>query len=267
MEQPEPHEDGDISVEARGAVLLIGLNRPKKMNGMTPRMFEQLVAAYARLDSDSSVRVGVLHAHGQHFTAGLDLPKFAGSISSEGLPMTNYDGPDPFALRPPWRTKPVIAAVKGVTYTAGLELALAADVIIAGSDARLAMLEPKRGLMPTGGASFRFIERGGWGNAMRWLLTGDEFGAEEGVRLGIVQEVTAPEAVLTRAIELAETIAQRAPLAVQAILANGLTYAQAGEAAAIAELSPRQSALSRTQDFQEGVQSFVERRQARFQGR
>jgi enoyl-CoA hydratase len=261
------HPDGAISVEARGHLLLIGLNRPSKFNGMTPKMFAELVEAYTKLETDDDLWVGVLHAHGPHFTAGLDLPKFVGSMQSDGGDMTGGTGIDPFALRGPWRKKPLIAAVKGITFTAGLEMALAADIIIAGSNARFAMMEPKRGLMPTGGATFRFVERGGWGNAMRWLLTGDEFGPTEAQRIGIVQEIVEPEVVLDRAIALAETIASRAPLAVRAARANALKYAQEGELAAIADFASVQRGLSTTQDFAEGVQSFIERRTARFAGR
>jgi enoyl-CoA hydratase len=261
------HEDGDISVELQGHVLLIGLNRPAKYNGMTPKMFAELIAAFTRLEDDDEAWVGVLHAHGPHFTAGLDLPKFVPTMQSDGLDMTGDTGIDPFNLRGPWRTKPVIAAVKGITFTAGLEMALGSDIIIAGDDCRFAMMEPKRGLMPTGGATFRFVERGGWGNAMRWILTGDEFDSAEALRIGIVQEVVAPDQVLTRAVELAQTIAARAPLAVRAARMNALTYAKQGEAAAIAEFKPVQRGLSGTQDFAEGVQSFVERRAANFKGR
>jgi enoyl-CoA hydratase/carnithine racemase len=260
-------DEGAISVEQQGHVLLMGLNRPAKLNGMTPTMFRQLVDAYTRLEADPDLWVGVLHAHGDHFTAGLDLPKFVAAMSANGGDMTGGTGIDPFALRAPWRAKPVIAAVKGITFTAGLELALAADIIIAGEQTRFAMMEPKRGLMPTGGATVRFVERGGWGNAMRWLLTGDEFDAEEARRIGIVQEIVPNPQVLERALALAQTVATRAPLAVQAARRNALTYAQQGEAAAIAQFASVQQGLARSADFAEGVQSFIERRAARFEGR
>src|SRR5690606_8053614 len=141
------------------------------------------------------------------------------------LDVDGEDRVDIFARRAPWRKKPLVAAIKGVTYTAGLELALAADIVVAATDARLAMLEPSRGLMPVGGASYRFIERGGWGNAMRWLLTAEEFGADEAHRIGIVQEIVPPGFELNRAIVIAEAIAARAPQAVQALRANAVTYA------------------------------------------
>jgi enoyl-CoA hydratase len=225
-----------------------------------------LLPPITQLEADESLRVGVLFGHGPHFTAGLDLPKWAGSFA-KGDDFTSPAGVDPYNRQPPWRTKPVIAAVQGITFTAGLEMALGADIIIAASDCRFAMMEPKRGLMPTGGATFRFVERGGWGNAMRWLLTGDEFDADEAKRIGIVQEIVAPGAQLERAIALAEIIAARAPLAVQATKANALTYALHGQAACVADFTPTQQRLSASADFKEGVQSFIEKRAAVFVGR
>jgi enoyl-CoA hydratase/carnithine racemase len=111
------------------------------------------------------------------------------------------------------------------------------------------------------------IERAGWGGAMRWLLTGDEFDAETALRLGFVQEVVAPGAQLGRAIEIAERIAECAPLALAAILANGRAFTMRGFDAAVAELGPVQARLMETGDAAAGLQSFRERGTARFKGR
>ncbi len=267
MESPLSSDvDGSILVEARGHLLLIGLNRPAKLNGLTPLMFDQLADAYTRLDTDDSLRVGVLYAVGPHFTAGLDLPKFVDRLGqTEDFGRLTHI--DPFNRRSPRLKKPMIAAVQGITFTAGLEMALGADIIIAASDCRFAMMEPKRGVMPSGGATYRFVERGGWGNAMRWLMTGDEFDVTEAQRIGIVQEIVSPGEQLSRAIALAETIASRAPLAVRAVKANAFTYALHGEDACVAEFQPRQSQLMATEDFKEGVQSFIDKRPAVFVGR
>lgn len=259
---------GTVTIETVGKILLIGINRPAKRNGLTPEMLAALTEAYQRLDEDAELRAGVLFAHGPDFCAGLDLPRFAGQFAQGAVFDTGEEGKvDIFARRAPWRKKPLVAAIKGITYTAGLELVLAADIVVAATDARLAMLETSRGLMPVGGASYRFIERGGWGNAMRWLLTAEEFGADEAHRIGIVQEIVPPGFELNRAIAIAESIAARAPLAVQALRANAVTYATQGEAACAAEFESISAHLAATEDFAEGMQSFREKRGASFTGR
>src|SRR6185312_10983077 len=108
--------------------------------------------------------------------------------------------------------KPLVTAVQGITFTIGIEIALAGDIVVAASDARFCQLEPKRGLAPLGGATVRYVQRAGWGNAMYHLLRADEFDAAEAYRIGLVQEVVEPGAQVDRAIELAREMLQCAPL-------------------------------------------------------
>ena len=141
---PTPPE-GRIVCEARGP-LLMQIDRPAKRNGFTPAMYTQLAEAYTRLDDDPALRVGVLHAAGEHFTAGLDLPSFAPLIQRGERPVPP-GMVEPFNLGRDGtrrRTKPLVAAVKGITYTLGIELMLAADIVIAASDCRFSQLEVKR---------------------------------------------------------------------------------------------------------------------------
>src|SRR3954468_3804503 len=221
-----------VIVEQRDCVLHIGLNRPAKRNAFNIEMVEDLGRAYERLERDDALRVGVLFAHGENFTAGLDLAQVGPRLMA-GSP----DWPDD--ARNPWRndgrpwTKPVVAAVQGWCLTLGIELLLAADVRIASADARFAQLEVRRGIYPFGGATTRLPREAGWGNAMRWLLTGDEFDAAEALRIGLVQEVVAPGDHLDRAVELAERIASRsAPLAVRTTPAAAPPPNREGERAA-----------------------------------
>jgi enoyl-CoA hydratase/carnithine racemase len=258
--------EGSISTEVRGHLFLIGLERPEKYNGYTPHMAKQLVAAYTRLDEDPDLRVGVVFGRGDHFCAGLDLPKWTDSMAGEGDALRPEGAVDPLALGRACR-KPVITAVQGITYTLGIELALAGDIVIAADNCRFSQLEPARGIHATGGATFRFPERGGWGNAMYHLLTSDEFDAAEARRIGIVQEIVPVGTQLDRAIELAERIASQAPLAVQATKASARRCFNEGVAACIAALDPVQASLLDTEDAEEGVRSFVERREAEFKGR
>ena len=176
-------------------------------------------------------------------------------------------GIDPFSLREPFRTKPVVCAVQGICFTLGIELMLAQDIVIAADDTRFAQIEVKRGIMPTGGATLRFVERAGWGNAQRYLLTGDEFGPAEALRLGFVQEVVPAGQQYERALAIARTIAEQAPLAVRASLASSRRYLEKGPVGIKAEMEAVQRKLAQTDDAAEGLRSFTERRKARFTGK
>jgi enoyl-CoA hydratase/carnithine racemase len=259
-------EHGRITAELRGHVLLIGIDRPRKLNGFSPEMLDGLAEAFTRLERDDAAWCGLLFAEGANFTAGLQLDRVAPRMRS-GEPVFPAHLMDPMDLRPPRRSKPVVAAVQGICFTIGIELMLAADIVIAASDCRFSQLEVKRGIIAAGGGTFRFVERAGWGNAQRWLLTGDEFDAAEAYRLGFVQEVVAPGRQFDRAMEMAERICAAAPLAVRASLASSRLYAEQGIAKAAEGLDAAQAAIANTADAAEGVRAFVERRPARWEGR
>ena len=160
-----------------GQILLIGIQRPSKRNGWTPPMFRQLAEAYTRLDDEPGLRVGVLHAFGDHFTAGLDLPAMVEYLRSgqkvvpPGL-VEPYDFGMPGYRR---RSKPMLVAVQGICYTVGIELMLGADIVLAADDCRFSQMEVQRGIMATGGATLRMAERAGVGNALLHLLSADVF--------------------------------------------------------------------------------------------
>src|SRR6202012_450397 len=261
-----PHLE-TVTLERDGHILLIGLNRPDKRNAFNQAMLTDLSRAYGLLESDASVRAGVLHAHGEHFTGGLDLVDVGPNIASGDLPVP-ADGRDPWRLDGAWTT-PLVAAAHGWCMTLGIELLLAADIRVAATGTRFAQIEVQRGIYPFGGATLLLPRAGGWGNAMRWLLTGDEFDAAEALRIGLGQEgVDDGAAALARAREVAQPIAERAaPLAVQATLASAHLAREQGDAAAIERLRPDVAALFASADAAEGVQSFIERRKAQFQGR
>lgn len=255
-----------LTLERRGHVLLMGINRPHKRNAFNIELLIELARAYDRLERDNDLRCGVLFAHGEHFTGGLDLAE-VGPALADGSLVYPEDARDPWRNdQKPWST-PVIVAAQGWCMTLGIELLLAADIRLASTDVRFAQLEIQRGIYPFGGATIRLPRDAGWGNAMRWLLTGEEFDATEAHRSGLIQEITEPGALLVRAVELAESIATRsAPLGVRATLASAQRALTDGQEAAAARLTDDMAALLRTKDGTEGMMSFIERRPANFTG-
>ncbi len=257
-----PPPEGRITTTVDGHVLLITIDRPAKYNGFTPEMIRQLAEAYTRYEDNDQLWCAVLCAQGPHFTAGLQLDRF--DITQPLVPKGLLD---PLGLSSPRRTKPVVAAVHGICFTIGIELMLATDIVVAAPDTRFAQLEVRRGLMAFGGATTRMVERAGWGNAMRWLLTGGEFDGVEAHRIGFVQELVPAAQVRARACALAREIAEQAPLAVAETRASALVFAEHGEAAAVAAFPEQLGRVAASEDFSEGVRSFLERRKAVFRGR
>ena len=258
--------EGRVTTERHGHVLLIGLDRIAKRNAFDKAMLRALGEAYGELDRDPDLRAGVLFAHGDHFTTGLELTQFAGTLG-QGVQELHEGEFDPTAVQGSRLTKPMVCAVQGYCWTVGIELMLATDIRIAASNTRFAQIEIKRGIYPIGGATIRFVREAGWGNAMRYLLTGDEFDAAEAYRIGLVQEIVEPGQQLIRAEAIAQTIAQQAPLGVRATLASARLAISAGEEEAMRRLAPDLAPIMQSEDVKEGVLSFVERRQANFKGR
>ena len=256
-----------ITTQRDGHVLLIGVNRPAKRNAFDLATIDALGAAYEILGTDDQLRAGLLFAHGDHFSAGLDLAEVGPAVAEHGpAVICGSHRFDPFAV---WRDpvpKPVVMAVNGIAYTLSIELALAADIVIAADDVRFRQLEIGRGIMPFGGATFRAPEQLGWGNAMRFLLTAEEFGAADALRIGLVQEVVPAGAHVERARELAQLISRQAPLGVQATLASARIGRDQGQAAARDHIASLLPGILRSEDAAEGLRSFTERREARFTG-
>ncbi len=255
---------GCVRSERHGRILKVVIDNPAKRNAFSPEMRLELSEALTELDRDEDLWVGVLCAEGDHFTAGLDMPKFFGpNATARPLPEGNID---PFGLASRCR-KPIVTAVQGITYTIGIEMMLAGDIVVAAETTRFCQMESKRGIAPLGGAHFRYITRAGWGNAMYHLFLCDEFSAAEAYRIGLVQEVVPAGQQTARAMELAAIIARNAPLGIQVTKEAGRRFIEAGEQAAIAVVPEIRARVLGTEDAKEGIRSFVERREAVFTGR
>ncbi len=253
-----------VTTEVDGRVLKIVVDNVAKKNAFVPEMMAGLARALTDFDRNDEQWVAVLTFAGEHTTAGLDMPKFFGPGAK---PVEMPANPvDPFALQR-HTTKPVIAVVQGLTLTIGIEMMLAADIVVAADTARFCQMESKRGIAPLGGAHFRFLTRTGWGNAMYHLMLCDEFDAKRALDLGLVQEVVPFGKHVERGMELAHQIAKNAPLGLRAMKEAALRYLAAGEAAAIAAIPAIRERVMQTEDAKEGILSFVQRREARFTGR
>ena len=232
-----------------GGVLLIGIDRQKAQNRIDPATFRALGMAMYRLDHDEALRVGVLHAHGPDFTPGIDLAAWSATLSAGPFQPGAQEFVNPLGTAGPGRVKPLVVAVQGATKFIGHELFLAADVRVAANDTVFSQGEAHAALMPGGGATVRFPREAGWANAMRYMLTGEEWGAEESLRLGLTQAIAPSGQQLDRAVDFAGKIARAAPLGVRATL--------------LAEFG----ALFKTEDFRERVRALRESRQPAYQGR
>lgn len=261
------HHERRLTLDVRDHVLLIGLDRVDKRNAADHRMLTELALAYGRLQRDPDLRVGLVFAHGDHFTAGLDLADIGPRIGADGLDLVPEGGIDPWQVHGEQLTKPVVVAVQGTCLTLGIELALASDIVVAADSTRFGQIEVTRGILPFGGATIRLPRAVGWGDAMRWILTGDLFDAAEALRIGLVQEVVPHGAQFDRALQLAQRIAAQAPLAVQAALANAKRAVREGDAAAESELQPALVSLLASEDAAIGMAAFRSRTTAEFTGR
>ncbi len=256
-----------IETSQNGHILEIKVNRADKHNALSPEMYRDIARAYGELSRNPELRVGLLYADGKHFTSGIELDKWA-PIFAGGKGFSVGEGEiDPFGLKGERHSKPVVMAMQGNCFTWGVEILLNTEIRVASEDTRFAMLEVKRGIFPCGGATLRLPQQMGWANAHRYLLTGDAWSAQESLRLGLVQELTAPGEQVNKAREIAEKIAKAAPLGVQAVLKSTRLAWTRGEQEAAPHLFTDLLPVMQSEDAAEGVRSFLERREAVFKGR
>jgi len=173
---------GEVTMHTEGRIAVITVHNEAKKNSYSPEMMEQLSDHLTAFEDDDDLWVAVFCAEGKDTTAGLDMPKFFGPTAT-ARPQ-DPSKVDPFGLGRRC-TKPVIAVVQGLTFTIGIEMMLAADIVVAADTAQFQQLECKRGIAPFGGAHFRYLTRTGWGNAMYHLFLCDKFDAATALQMGL----------------------------------------------------------------------------------
>ena len=254
-----------ILVEKRGNVAVLTINRPDKLNALGYKVHQEGVAALEELRKDSEVRVVVVTGAGEKsFIAGADISEFAGktAVSQRSIfqEKTLFNSIDEFP-------KPVIAMVNGFCLGGGCEVALACDLRIAGEKARFGQPEINLGIIPGGGGTQRLTRLIGEGKSMEMILTGDMIDAQTALTLGLVNHVYSAEELETKTMELANKIAEKSPIALQ----------MAKEAVKLAAKSNLDEGLRRevdlfaicfsSQDKEEGVAAFLEKRKPVFTGK
>ena len=257
-----------ITVERRDDIVLVGLNRPNIYNRVDPPTRAKLAETMYQYEHDPTLRALVLFGHGDNFSRGIDVDAAQANLIAGQRTPPRTDVIDPLGNSQPRRTKPVVAVVHGDTWNMGHELYLACDVRVAAANTRFGQDENTHGRFPGGGATVRFVREAGWGNAMRYMLTGDHWTAEESYRMGVTQQIApTPEAALEAGIALARKIAACAPLGVKATLASAHQVIDPVEADALSKLGAQYAALYRTEDFLEGRRAEAEGRPPKFKGK
>lgn len=257
---------GKVSREIRGHLYLIGLDRADKRNAFDSYMISDLSLALTEFENNPELRCAVVFAHGEHFTAGLDLVELQPKLQ-DGVFNFSNDQINPWGTVGRQRSKPLVVAVQGYCYTAGIELMLNADIVVANENTQFTQIEVQRGILPFGGATVRFVQAAGWAKAMKYILTGDMFYAENAYEMNLITEIVSGNNQLIRALELAERIASAAPLAVQATLASAHQAFLQSPEAAFHNLQSLLDPLLKSEDAAEGVKAMLERRASNFKGK
>jgi enoyl-CoA hydratase len=266
MSQAAQSDRGRVHLALDGPIAVVTIDRPAKLNTFTVEMSAQLTDHCARLDRDDSVRAVLIRAVGERaFCAGSDIALLddLGSTwqgrnrASHGR---DYIGP---LLR---MRQPIVVAIRGFCLGGGLEIALAGDVRVAGTSASFGAPEVRLGWHAGSGNTTILPRLIGYGNAARWILTGDRFPAEEARRVGLVQLVVADADVEDAAGAIAARIASNPPIAVQA--AKSLIRRSQGTSVeqGLAWENDLYSYCMTTADSREGIAAFVEKREPRFRG-
>lgn len=254
----------EVLLERRGVVGLITINRPEARNALSLEVQHELREALEALRTDDHVQVVVITGAGDRaFVAGADVVRLRDYTRETALAsqlQRTFDEIEAFE-------KPTIAAINGFALGGGLELAMACDLRLASSTARLGLPETQLGIIPGAGGTQRLSRLIGVGLALDLILTGRMLSAEEALRAGLVSRITDPGELIATACEMAEAIARRGPLATRLARLVVRSGSTADHATGMVIERLAQAVLYETDDKKEGVDAFLEKRPADFRGR
>jgi enoyl-CoA hydratase len=246
----------------KSGVILIELNRPEKRNALNNATLQEIADYLQQLEADTSVKAVVITGNPQCFAAGADLNE----LSKLDVVSIQQD------LRPQlWKridefSKPLIMAVNGYALGAGFELALHADIVLTGENAQFALPEIGLGMLPGAGGTQRLARLVGQQLTMRWAMTGDMISAQTALQHGITSQVCPVGLTVQYAVELAEKIAKQAPLAIRVIKQSLKSIHEVTLSQGLKLERQHFVWLAATQDRQEGINAFLEKRKPEFRG-
>jgi enoyl-CoA hydratase len=249
--------DPSILIEKHGAVTVLTLNRPKRLNALNSVLMAELVAALKACDSDGVTRAVVVTGDDRAFAAGADITEF---LTPEGPMLDIWDGIRDVGI-------PIIAAVRGFALGGGLELAMACDMMVVAEDARLGQPEINLGLIPGAGGTQRLTRAVGKAIAMEIVLLGREMTGIEANARGLANACVPSERVLPKAIGFAQEIARRAPVATREGKRNVNAAFETPLADGLAEERRTFNGLLQTPDGREGIAAFSEKRKPNWSGK